>query len=169
MALGAVPIRIDPHGAPEVVWCERLDPARVRIASVPFPESRRACGDVLLTDGEPRGYREYAGRQVPVFNELELLAASKFSTFAVTLSAPDEEAIRPFCRWRRISISRSTTGPLLICSVGRAVRGCLTLTLRIRQNPSGKRIEQLGSRPLIPIGSTGLSQNGVPPTLRGLC
>ncbi len=71
MGLGAVPIRIDPNGKPEVVWCARLDPARARIASVPFPESGRGCGDVLLTDGAPRGYREYRGRQVPVLNELE--------------------------------------------------------------------------------------------------
>jgi hypothetical protein len=94
MALGAIPIRVAPNGAPEVVWCERLDPARARIASIPFPESQRACGDVLLTDGESRGRREYAGQQLPVFNELELLAASKLSTFSVALSVPDEEALR---------------------------------------------------------------------------
>jgi hypothetical protein len=94
MALGAIPIRVDPNGAPEVVWCERLDPARARIVSIPFPESRRACGDVLLTDGEPRGYREHAGKQAPVFNELEVLITSKLSTFLAILSAPDEEAIR---------------------------------------------------------------------------
>lgn len=94
MNLGGIPIRVDPNRAPEVVWCQRLDPARARIVSVPFPESRRACGDVLLTDGEPRGYRELAGKQVPVFNELELLTPSKLSTFAATLSVPDEEAMR---------------------------------------------------------------------------
>src|SRR5208283_3619865 len=38
--------------------------------------------------------REHAGRQLPVFNELELLTASKLSTFSVTLSAPDEDALR---------------------------------------------------------------------------
>lgn len=94
MALGGIPIRIDPNGAPEVVWCERLDPARARIVSIPFPESRHACGDVLLTDGEPRGHREHAGKQVSVFNELEVLITSKLSTYSATLNAPDEDAIR---------------------------------------------------------------------------
>jgi hypothetical protein len=94
MVLGAIPVRVDPNGTSEVVWCERLDPARARIVSIPFPESRRGWGDILLTDGEPRGYREHAGRQVPVFNELEVLITSNLGTFSVTLSAPDEAAIR---------------------------------------------------------------------------
>jgi hypothetical protein len=93
MALGSVPIRLDPDGQAEVVWCERLDPARARIRSVPFPASGRGCGDLLLTDGEPRGYRQSGGRQVPVFNELQVLSPSPLSTFAVTLSAPNADAM----------------------------------------------------------------------------
>lgn len=93
MALGSVPIRIDPEGRAEVVWCERLDPARARIKNVPFPESGRGCGDLLLTDGEPRGYRQSGGRQVPVFNELQVLSPSALSTFSVTLTAPDASAL----------------------------------------------------------------------------
>jgi hypothetical protein len=96
MNLGAVPIRVDPNGKPEVVWCARLDPARARIANIPLPECRRAYGDVLLTDGAPRGYREFRGKQVPVFNEIEVLSMSELSTFSVTLTAPDEEAMRSF-------------------------------------------------------------------------
>jgi hypothetical protein len=94
MQLGAIPIRVSPNGAGEVVWCDRLDPARARIASIPFPESGRGCGDVLLTDGEARGYRELAGRQVPVFDELDVLSSSSFSTFSAKLSAPSAESIR---------------------------------------------------------------------------
>jgi hypothetical protein len=94
MALGGVPIRIDPAGAAEVVWCDRLDPARARIVSIPFPASGRGYGDVLLTDGEPRGYRMLQRKQVPVFNELEVLSISDLSTFAISLSAPNREAIQ---------------------------------------------------------------------------
>jgi len=64
-----------------------------RIKNVPFPESGRGCGDVLLTDGEPRGYRQSGGRQVPVFNELQVLSPSALSTFVTTLTAPDAEAL----------------------------------------------------------------------------
>lgn len=93
MDLGSVPIRIDPEGHAEVVWCERLDPARARIKNVPFPESGRGCGDVLLTDGEPRGYRQSGGSQVPVFNELQILSPSALSTFVITLTAPNAAAM----------------------------------------------------------------------------
>ena len=88
MRLGGIPIRIDPSGTAEVVWCERLDPARARIVNIPFPDSGRACGDILLTDGEAQGYREAAGRQVPVFNELEVLSASTLSTFSANVQCP---------------------------------------------------------------------------------
>lgn len=94
MGLGAIPVRIAPNSAAEVVWCERIDPARARIVSVPFAKSQRASGDVVLTDGEPRGYRELAGKQVPVFDELALLSASDLSTFSASLHAPNEEAMR---------------------------------------------------------------------------
>ncbi len=94
MNLGAVPIRVDPNGRPEVVWCERLDPARARIANIPLAECGRACGDILLTDGALRGYREFRGKQVPVFDEIEVLTASTLSTFSVSLNAPDKEAMR---------------------------------------------------------------------------
>ncbi len=35
---GLVPIRLDPAGCGEVVWCRRIDPARAVIRNVPLPE-----------------------------------------------------------------------------------------------------------------------------------
>jgi hypothetical protein len=80
---GSVPIRINPNGNGEVVWCRRIDPARAVITSIPFPESGHGCGDVLLHDGAPVGYRMFQGREVPVFNELEVLLPSPLVTFGV--------------------------------------------------------------------------------------
>ncbi|HVF20750.1 MAG TPA: tetratricopeptide repeat protein [Mycobacteriales bacterium] len=92
MGLGLVPIRIAPHTAPEVVWCERLDPARGRIENVPFPESGRRWHDVVLHDGEPTGERLLRGRPVPVFDELELWARAPWPTTVVEVVA-DEAAV----------------------------------------------------------------------------
>jgi len=91
MALGLVPIRLAPAGAAEVVWCERLDPARAVIRNVPLPASGRRWRDLLLHDGAINGYRMLGDREVGVFDELELLEASEFATFEVLLEALSEE------------------------------------------------------------------------------
>lgn len=83
--LGLVPIRLSPDDYPEVVWCHRLDPVRGKVANVPFPDCGRRFGDIVLNDGEPRGYRRYRGKEVPVFNELKLLEPSDYSTFQALL------------------------------------------------------------------------------------
>ena len=89
--LGLVPIRLSPDSAPEVIWCRRLDPARARITGVPFPESDRRFGDLLLHDGEPRGTRRIGGREVSVFDEIVVLEASRAVTYAAVVDAPSAD------------------------------------------------------------------------------
>lgn len=91
MRLGSVPIRVSAE-APEVVWCDRIDPARAIIRNVPFPECGRGYGDLVLHDGAPNGSRMRAGVEVPVFDELELLRPGTLPTFAVEVVAPDERS-----------------------------------------------------------------------------
>lgn len=91
MNLGAVPIRVNPSSAPEVLWCDRIDPARAIVRSVPLPESGRRHGDLLLHDGEPKGKRLLGVREVPVFEELTVLAPSRSSTFVVEAEQPTPE------------------------------------------------------------------------------
>jgi len=91
LELGPVPIRVDPSGEAEVVWCDRLDPARALIRSVPLPACGRRYGDLLLHDGAPRGWRELRGKEVPVFDELAVLRASDFGTFVVETEQPTPE------------------------------------------------------------------------------
>ena len=93
MAIGPTPIRVSPDAYAEVVWCERIDPARARITSVPLPESGRRHGDLVLHDGEPRGKRTLHGRELSVFDELELIATSPYSTFRAVIQAPDPSAL----------------------------------------------------------------------------
>lgn len=92
MRLGLVPIRVAPDTAAEVVWCDRLDPARGRIDNVPFPQSGRRWRDIVLHDGEPAGERRLDGRAVPVFDELELWQRAPLPTTVVEVAA-DETAV----------------------------------------------------------------------------
>ena len=78
---GYNPIRLNPDGPHEVVWAQRLDPARALLESIPLPESGFRWHDIVLNDGAPAGYRQIGSREAPVFNCLQLLEPSPFSTF----------------------------------------------------------------------------------------
>ena len=83
MHLGLTPIRLNPKTQGEVVWCERIDLARAIIRNIPLPESGHRYGDLLLHDGAPNGTRLYGGQEVPVFDALQLLQISPFTTYQV--------------------------------------------------------------------------------------
>jgi tetratricopeptide (TPR) repeat protein len=89
---GFTPIRINPDGEAEVVWAHRLDPARAELASVPLPESGHRWRDVVLNDGAPNGYRQYDGREYPVFDELQLFQRSPYATFVARVRMPRKRA-----------------------------------------------------------------------------
>lgn len=92
MNFGRVPIRLKTTNN-EVLWCDRLDPARARIVNVPTPESEHRYGDLLLTDGEPVGSRWNGSEEVSVFNELQILEPSGFGTYVVKIeNATGQEA-----------------------------------------------------------------------------
>jgi hypothetical protein len=93
MGFGQVPVRLDPEGSGEVVWADRLDPARARLLSVPLPASGFRWGDLVLHDGAPNGYRMLHGRQLPVFDVLERLERSAFRTFVLELGTGEPEAV----------------------------------------------------------------------------
>jgi hypothetical protein len=82
---GLTPVRLAPATRAEVVWCERIDPARAIIRNVPLLESGYSFGDLILHDGAPNGYRLRDGIEVPVFDELERLRQSTFATFILDL------------------------------------------------------------------------------------
>jgi hypothetical protein len=90
---GLAAVRINPHSDPEVVWGRRVDPARLRIESVPLPGSGHRWGDIVLHDGEPVSTREVRGVRHLVFNELERWEASGVPTVAATVSSDLPAAI----------------------------------------------------------------------------
>ena len=92
--IGLTPIRVANDGHPEVVWADRIDPARAVIRSVPLPESGRRYGDLVLHDGAPNGYRRLRGREVAVFDELEVLRPSPPGTFGARVHSASQEDVQ---------------------------------------------------------------------------
>jgi hypothetical protein len=88
---GQTPIRLSPDGEGEVVWSERLDPARARLVSIPLTDY--CFGDVVLNDGAAVGHRKLGDRTIPVFNCLELLEPSTFSTWVVSIELAEQEPV----------------------------------------------------------------------------
>ncbi len=90
---GLNPVRLNPDGDGEVVWAQRIDPARAAIVSVPLPESGYCAGDIVLNDGAPVGYRKIGDDERAVFNVLELYQASTLSTFKADLKVSEPSDI----------------------------------------------------------------------------
>ncbi len=124
MRIGLTPVRVDCSGSPEVVWTNRIDPARAIIESVPTPETNRRFGDLVLHDGEPRGKRRHGKQVLSVFDELAVLEASSYETWQVRVVAPsadDLSALFAACRGIDAAVE-DWTGTLTIlckaCSLG---------------------------------------------------
>ena len=87
---GITPVRLNPDGDGEVVWGWRIDVCRVRLHSVPLPESGHRWDDIVLHDVVPRGERTYGGRTYSVFDELERMEPSPHQTQEVPVTCPTE-------------------------------------------------------------------------------
>ena len=112
-------VRLNPDHSGEVVWGERIDPARTILFSVPLPESERRFQDIVLNDGAENGTRMWEEVEYPVFNELEVWQVSAYSTFQAELFVPNEDAegkLREICRDRQVGVEEWTT-IRMICSV----------------------------------------------------
>jgi hypothetical protein len=83
---GMVPIRLNADLDGEVVWADRIDPARAVLLSIPFAASGFRWGDIVLHDGAAVGHRIWRGTEVPVFNALDRLEPSPFSTYELELA-----------------------------------------------------------------------------------
>lgn len=104
---------------PEVVWCQRICPARAVIRSVPLPESGHRFGDVVLHDGEPVGERRLGNAMRAVFNELARLAPSPVATLEVEVVAPhpdEAEALLEAFVERDFGAEDWTTSVRMLCA-----------------------------------------------------
>jgi len=92
---GRTPVRLNPTTEGEVVWSRRLDPARAMIESIPLPQSGFRYGDIVLNDGAAKGYRMLGEQEVPVFDCLDLLSPSSFSTHVAQVALGEEGSEPP--------------------------------------------------------------------------
>ncbi|MGH8081115.1 MAG: hypothetical protein ACREP7_11100, partial [Lysobacter sp.] len=90
---GMAALRLHLDGSGEVVWCDRIDPARGRIRNVPFPASGHRYADIVLHDGASNGKRRIGDREYMVFDELMLWQASPYSTFEACIVTPQPELL----------------------------------------------------------------------------
>ncbi len=94
-------VRLDPNGVAEVVWGDRIDPARIKVRNVPLASSGRRYGDILINDGAAEGTRLSGGVEYYVFDELGLWQCSEHSTYEAEIvmpNAPGLEALEERCR-----------------------------------------------------------------------
>jgi hypothetical protein len=68
-----------------------IDPARVKIANIPFPESGYRWGDIVLHDGEPNGERVSGETRYDVFDVLERWSPSEIPTIVIEADCGSEE------------------------------------------------------------------------------
>jgi hypothetical protein len=71
----------------ETVWGRRLDPARMRLLSIPLPDGGFRSGDIVLHDGQPVGSRVSEGREYSVFNVIDRWQASDVPTISIEVQA----------------------------------------------------------------------------------
>ena len=95
---GPVPVRLDPDGRGEVVWATRIDPARARLENVPLPTSTFRWNDLVLHDGAVQGTRLFRGKELPVFNVLDIWQQSEYATWVVELGTSDPNVIKSLQR-----------------------------------------------------------------------
>jgi tetratricopeptide (TPR) repeat protein len=91
--VGLTPIRVHGDEGTEVVWADRIDPARAILRNVPTPACGHRYGDLVLHDGAPNGYRLRGEQEVAVFDALELIAPSEHATYEVSVEGVSSEDI----------------------------------------------------------------------------
>lgn len=91
--LAKAPVRLNPDDDGEVVWCTRIDPARAIIDNIPLPTCKHRYRDIVLNDGAPVGHRISNEIEYPVFNELQLLNRSLYSTYSTTVLTNNQKHI----------------------------------------------------------------------------
>ncbi|MEM9991280.1 MAG: hypothetical protein AAF738_05910 [Bacteroidota bacterium] len=84
-----IPVQMAHQRFKEVVWVKPLDLVRARVESIPHPFSRRRYGEIILHDRSSIGNLIVEQRQVPIYQEVELLERSFFDTYSVLLHTND--------------------------------------------------------------------------------
>lgn len=90
MDIGPSPIRLKNE---EVVWAERICPARAIINNIPLQDSGYNYMDLVLNDGAPNGTRIYNEVEYAVFDVLEIFEKSNYQTYSIGANVNSKEDI----------------------------------------------------------------------------
>ena len=115
MDIGPTPIRLK-NG--EVVWAERICPARAYIENIPLKDSGYRYNDLILNDGAPNGKRIYNDKEYSVFDELELVQRSDYETYSIGVEVKDEGEIiklRDLCFELEFGFENWTDSLTILC------------------------------------------------------
>jgi hypothetical protein len=126
MPVVAACVRLNPNGDGEVVWGDRIDPARIVLLNVPLAESGHRFHDIVLHDGAQNGSRMRDGREYPVFDALSIWQPSDYSTFEVSLNVPnqsDEDRLVELCREYKIGVEDWSTVDMICAECSRGNPG----------------------------------------------
>lgn len=113
--IGMTPIRLK-NG--EVIWADRICPARARIKNIPYKASNRKYNDIILNDGAPTGKRISNGQEYPVFDELDLLQPSDFTTYALGVRIKNKESLERLdniCHNKGAAFENWTDSTVVLC------------------------------------------------------
>ena len=102
-----------------MIWGTRIDPCRLRIESIPLPDSGHRWHDIVLHDVVPRGERMFHGQPLGVFDELERMDPSSAPTHVAEIawaSDADEEAIHAEVTSRNLGGEDWTRSVQMICA-----------------------------------------------------
>jgi tetratricopeptide (TPR) repeat protein len=116
--IGITPIRTNPKGQAEVLWCKRIDPVRARIENVPTIGSGRHYDDILLNDGQPNGSRIVEGRKFDVLDEILVLQKSDYLTFEITMEGSNPAEMKEFkriCEGYAVECENWTANTRILC------------------------------------------------------
>ncbi|RZQ65036.1 tetratricopeptide repeat protein [Amycolatopsis suaedae] len=89
---GVTCVRVSTAGGQEVVWAQRLCPARARVLSIPFSPDRR-FGEVVLHDGAPNGERVVGEDRFLVFDELMPFTPSAIPTLSCVIRGEEADFV----------------------------------------------------------------------------
>ena len=115
---GMTPVRLNPNDNGEVVWGRRIDPVRVVLGNIPYPDSGFRAGDIVLHDGAAVGERQSNGRTYSVFNVLELFEPSANSTYEAEVrarNAADLDALTAALDAAQVDHEVWTTNVRILC------------------------------------------------------
>ena len=93
LEMGGIAICLNPETKPEIVWAQRIDPARARIISVPQPSSGLRHKDIVLVDHEIGGHRIVGRKRVPIYPALGVWKKSTYTTYSILLEVDSLEQL----------------------------------------------------------------------------